>query len=376
MDDNSLGASSTKSLPKISLNTFAGDLGNLSGNDSDVDPNGRRVGKRSASRPITRRQKSLSRNSSGRPASVRHRLSRSRLSTTSIGSISQMVAQNEGVSRFRFAEKINGYIRSNRIEKAETFCKQMLKQLTLNHEIDWGVLDDDVHSDISDDEFIRHVPSRSRSITPRASIGNTEYGGAINEDEEIEMKTPSIMDTHKPKPGDTPGSVIVHSAAATPVSDGVNSNGNNTPFDLNATNSGDVTVNINSGNINAGGVSGTARLRDETSIIEHNRKSSLLTFEKQIEHVNRLKAKKHVRWGIESPDAILTWMDVKLAQAKLLLFHRWYDGSKDIAQKALRIYTHVLDALKRYAKKEPYLPKQSPYYKRMEATCKFREAHL
>ena len=27
----------------------------------------------------------------------------------------------------------------------------------------------------------------------------------------------------------------------------------------------------------------------------------------------------------------------------------------------------------RYAKKESYLPKQPPYYKRMEATCKFRE---
>ena len=134
------------------------------------------------------------------------------------------------------------------------------------------------------------------------SFENTKYGGAISEDEEIEMKTPSIIDTHKPKAGHTPGSVIVHSA--TPASDRVNSNGNNNPFDLNTTNCGDVTVNINSSGINASSVSGTARLRDETSAIECNRKSSLLTFEKQIEHVNGMKAKK------------------------LLLFHRWYDGTK------------------------------------------------
>ena len=112
-------------------------------------------------------------------------------------------------------------------------------------------------------------PSRSTNIlniTPRASTGNTKYGGAVNENPEIEMKTPSIIDIHKPKPGDTPGSLTVRSAT-TPISDGVNSNGNNTTFDLYTTNSGDVTVTIyiNSGGINAGGVSGTARLRDETS---------------------------------------------------------------------------------------------------------------
>ena len=35
------------------------------------------------------------------------------------------------------------------------------------------------------------------------------------------------------------------------------------------------------------------------------------------------------------------------------MFDKWYDGSKDIAQKALRICTHVLDALKRYGKRNP-----------------------
>ena len=57
----------------------------------------------------------------------------------------------------------------------------------------------------------------------------------------------------------------------------------------------------------------------QAQVIEHNRKSSLLTFEKQIDHVNRMKAKnlKLVRLGIEAPDAILTWIDVKLVQTKL-----------------------------------------------------------
>ena len=68
----------------------------------------------------------------------------------------------------------------------------------------------------------------------------------------------------------------------------------------------------------------------QAQVIEHNRKSSLLTFEKQIDHVNRMKAKNLVRLGIEAPDAILAWIDVKLVQTKLVLIFCLINGMTEV----------------------------------------------